>query len=156
MAGLSYYLRGAGDDTAKKTVVVRFRHNGNFDRATEAKVAKKDFDADAGLVKVKVDGAAELNKEINFVRSRFLDVLSQIENGKLELNLDTFKVKYLTSLTSSHLLGRLKVEHQALNSVTNFAVGSHCTPGASAQFSPAHRSMTETSARSSTRRGSCR
>ena len=113
MAGLSYYLRGAGDDTAKKTVVVRFRHNGNFDRATEAKVAKKDFDADAGLVKVKVDGAAELNKEINFVRSRFLDVLSQIENGKLELNLDTFKVKYLTSLTSSHLLGRLKVEHQA-------------------------------------------
>ena len=96
MAGLSYYLRGAGDDTAKKTVVVRFRHNGNFDRATEAKVAKKDFDADAGLVKVKVDGAAELNKEINFVRSRFLDVLSQIENGKLELNLDTFKVKYLT------------------------------------------------------------
>jgi integrase len=96
MAGLSYYLRGAGDDTAKKTVVVRFRHNGNFERVTEAKVAKKDFDADAGLVKVKVDGAAELNKKIDFVRSRFLDVLSQIENDKLELNLDTFKVKYLT------------------------------------------------------------
>nr|GEZ01556.1 hypothetical protein [Tanacetum cinerariifolium] len=48
------------------------------------------------MVKVKVDGAAELNKEIAFVRSRFLDVLSQIENDKLELNLDTFKAKYLT------------------------------------------------------------
>lgn len=96
MAGLSYYLRGAGDDKAKKTVVIRFRHNGNFDRATEAKVAKKDFDADAGMVKVKVDGAAELNKEIAFVRSRFLEVLSQIENDKLEINLDTFKAKYLT------------------------------------------------------------
>lgn len=73
MAGLSYYLRGAGDDTAKKTVIIRFRHNGNFERAADAKVAKKDFDADAGMVKVNVDGAAELNKEIAFLRSRFLE-----------------------------------------------------------------------------------
>jgi len=94
MAGLYYYLRGAGDDSAKKTVVIRFRHNGNFERVTEAKVALKDFDAGTGMVKLRVPGAAEENKKIDFLRSRFLHVLGWIENDKLELDLATFKAKY--------------------------------------------------------------
>ena len=59
-----------------------------------------------------------------------------------------------TQMTSSQLLSRLQVEHRALNSVMNCAVGSHCLLGTSAQFSPAHRSATETSVRSGTRRES--
>jgi integrase len=94
MAGLYYYLRGAGGDKAKKSVIIRFQHNGNFERATKAKVAKKDFDEARGMVKPKVAGAAEENKKIDQVRSRFLQALEWIENSKLELNLDTFKAKY--------------------------------------------------------------
>jgi hypothetical protein len=44
---------------------------------------------------VKVDGAADMNKKIDFVRSRFLEVLSWIQKDKLELDLDTFKAKHL-------------------------------------------------------------
>jgi integrase len=103
MAKLTYYLRGAGDDKAKKTVIVRFQHNGNFDRATKAKVAKKDFVESTGMVRMKVPGAAEENKKIDQVRSRFLEVLSWIHNDNLkhskenerELTVDLFKATYL-------------------------------------------------------------
>jgi integrase len=95
MAGLSYYVRGAGGDDAEKTVVVRFTHNGTFDRATEAKAKERDLDKKTGVVNLKVKGSAEKNKEIDRVRSRFLTVLGWIEKYKYELSLESFKTEYI-------------------------------------------------------------
>jgi integrase len=121
MAKLTYYLRGAGDDKTKKTVVIRFQHNGNFDRATKAKVALKDFDADTGMVKLKVAGAAEENKKIDQVRSRFLEVLSWIQTDNLkyneenqrELTVDFFKATYLELERHLEVTGKDSFQHTA-------------------------------------------
>jgi integrase len=95
MAKLSYVLRGAGGDGAKRTVVVRFTHNSKtFDKGTEAKVAEKDFDQDAGLVKIKVKGSADENKKIDAVRSRFHETLKRLEAHQLEPTVANFRLKY--------------------------------------------------------------
>jgi integrase len=119
MAKLSYLLRGSGGDEVKKTVVVRFTHDGvTYDKRTEAKASKKDFDQDAGLVKIRVKGSAVENKKIDLVRSRFHETLKRLESWNLEPTVTNFKFKYEELLSQLVVTERNETKYALLRSLT--------------------------------------
>jgi integrase len=119
MAKLSYLLRGSGGDDTKKTVVVRFTHDGKtYDKKTEAKARKKDFDKDAGLVKIRVKGSADENKHIDLVRSRFHETLKRLEAHQMEPDVVNFKYKYEELMAQLDSIDRNASKYALLRALT--------------------------------------
>lgn len=119
MAKLSYLLRGSGGDDKKKTVVVRFTHDGKtYDKKTEAKVRNKDFDKDAGLVKIRVKGSADENKHIDLVRSRFHETLKRLEAHQMAPDVVNFKYKYEELMSQLDSIDRNASKYALLRALT--------------------------------------
>lgn len=94
MADFLLYLRGP--KSAKlKTVTLRFTHNRvHFERSGGVNVTERDWDDAKGRVRSRVEGAAELNRKIEVVRTRFAEAASRVEKSELELTTETFRAAY--------------------------------------------------------------